>query len=149
MVQKMTPPHIRDLSPIGRRIAPLVLLAALVAAPLSAPRAQDSFTRVADGQTGQQVLSVLGTGVGMAYASLALELRCPVNEAWTIDVTGVRAPAGTAVDVGFGDAGGGWTPIRVAPLRFGDRSLSVGLDDAVLHAALERARLEDQEAGEG
>lgn len=129
-------------------VAAAALLAALLAMPLSAPRAQDSFARVPDRETGRQLLSVLGTGIGMPYASLALEMRCPANEAWTIEVTGVRAPAGTAVAVGFGDPGGGWTPVQAAPLRYDDRSLSVSLDRASFRAALNQARADYPEARE-
>lgn len=127
-------------------IAVLVALTALLAAPISAARAQDSFVRVTERETGQELLSVLGTGIGLAYASLGIELRCPVNEAWTMQVTGVRAAGGTPIEIGFGDVDGAWTPIRSAPLRFDDRSLSLGVDHAALHAALERARAGDRDA---
>jgi hypothetical protein len=126
--------------PGTRPAAVAAAVVALLALPLSAPRAQDSFARVPDRETGRPVLSVLGTGIGMPFASLALEMRCPAAEAWTIDVTGVRAPSGTAVAVGFGDPGGGWTPVRVAPLRYEDRSLRVILDRASFREALTQAR---------
>jgi hypothetical protein len=44
------------------------------------------------------------------------------------------------VAVGFGDPGGGWTPVRVAPLRYEDRSLRVILDRASFREALTQAR---------
>lgn len=121
-----------------------VLLAALLFAP--AARAQDSFVRVADPDTGRPVLSILGTGIGMAYASLSLEMRCPASQAWTVVVNGVRAPLGTTVMLGFGDPGGGWTPIHAAPTRYEDRSLSVNLDRNAFRAALMQARADYPEA---
>lgn len=135
------------MSFLPARLTAMAVLAAALCCPAAA-RAQDSFARVADHETGRPFLSVLGSGIGMAYASLALELRCPVDEAWTIDVTGVRAAAGTAVELGFGDASGGWTPISAAPLRYDERSLSVIFDHAAFHAALARSRAEHPDAGE-
>jgi hypothetical protein len=125
------------------------LRAALVAAALAVPgaaQAQDSFARYPDPATGRPVLSVLGTGLGMPYASLVLEMRCPASEAWTIDVNGVRAPAGTPVAFGFGDPGGGWTGIRVMPLRYEDRSLSLSVERAAFRTALLQARTDYPEA---
>lgn len=131
----------------GKSCRPLLAwLVALLVLPLAAPRAQDSFARMADPSTGRQVLSVLGTGIGMPFASLSLEMRCPVAEAWTIAVTGVRAPDGTPIAFGFGDPGGGWTPVRAAPLRYGDTSLSLSLDRSALRAALTQARSDYPEA---
>ena len=124
-------------------VAPAMLVALLLA---SGARAQDSFVRVADPETGRPVLSILGTGIGMPFASLSLEMRCPASQAWTIAVTGVRAPLGTTVMVGFGDPGGGWTPIRSAPTRYEDRSLSLSLDRGAFRSALLQARADYPEA---
>lgn len=121
------------------------IMATLVALPLLLParaQAQDSFARFAEPATGAPVLSVLGTGIGMAFASLTLELHCPAGAAWTFEVTGVRAPPGTAVSVGFGDAEGGWTPIRSDARHFDNRSLTVAFDGAAFGAALSAARAE-------
>lgn len=127
-------------TPMIRRLA-IALLAAAGALP-GAAQAQDSFARYADPATGRPVLAVLGTGLGMPFASLALEMRCPATEAWTIDVTGVRAPEGTSVAFGFGDPGGGWTGVRVMPLRYEDRSLSVSIERSAFRSALLQARAE-------
>lgn len=128
-----------------RGMALIATLAAALVAPAAA-RAQDSFARVTDAGTGRPVLSVLGTGIGMPFASLSLEMRCPAAGAWTVAVTGVRAPSGTVVAAGFGDPGGGWAPIRVEPLRYEDSSLSLALNRSSFRAALTQARADYPEA---
>lgn len=126
-----------------QHVVPAMLLAPLLA---SGARAQDSFVRLADRETGRPVLSILGTGIGMPFASLSLEMRCPAAQAWSIAVTGVRAPLGTTVMVGFGDPSGGWTPIRSAATRYEDRSLSLSLDRSAFRSALLQARADYPEA---
>jgi hypothetical protein len=124
-----------------RRAPALAAFTALFLSPALAS-AQDSFARIDDPATGRPVLSVLGTGIGLPFASLALTMECPGTETWTVDVTGVRAPDGTGVAFGFGDPGGGWTPVRTASLRYEDRSVSVSLDRSAFRAALNQARAE-------
>ena len=115
-----------------------------LAAPLgSVPAAaQDSFVRIADAGSGRPVFSVLGTGMGLPYASLALEMSCPTREAWIIDVTGVQAAPGTAVTFGFGDPGGGFAEVQATPLRYEDDRLRVSIDRNAFRAALAQARME-------
>lgn len=113
------------------------LLAALGAAPAAA---QDSFVRAVDAGNGEPVLSVLGTGMGMDFAALVLEMRCPAARAWTLEVTGIRAAEGTPVAFGFGDAAGGWAGVRVVPLGYAAEGLRLSLDRASFAAALAQAR---------
>ncbi|HWT08125.1 MAG TPA: hypothetical protein VN329_03110 [Roseomonas sp.] len=114
-----------------------VLAAAFSAAPAAA---QDSFVRVADAGTGRPMVSVLGTGMGLPYASLALEMRCPTANAWIIEVTGVQAAPGTPVTFGFGDPQGGFAEIQAAPIRFEEDRLRVSVDRQEFRAALAQAR---------
>lgn len=102
--------------------------------------AQDSFVRVTDAVGGRPVLSVLGTGMGLHFAALVLEMACPAAQAWTVEVNGIRAPAGTAVAFGFADAAGSWAEVRVAAVAEGARGLRVSLDRASFRAALAQAR---------
>lgn len=117
-------------------------LLVLVAAALAAKPAfaQDSFVRVAEAGTGRPMVSVLGTGMGLPYASLALEMRCPTANAWIIEVTGVQADPGTPVTFGFGDPQGGFAEIQAAPIRFEEDRLRVSIDRGDFRAALAQAR---------
>ncbi|WP_137124270.1 hypothetical protein [Roseomonas sp. HF4] len=123
----------------------VALAAALLGAPAMAS-AQDSFVRYQDPATGRPVLSVLGTGLGLPFASLTVELACPRPDAWTIAVKGVRAPDGTAVAFGFGDPAGGWAEVRVVPAGYHDRSISLSLDRAAFRVALAQARADYPDA---
>lgn len=122
-----------------------VLAATLLGSPTVAA-AQDSFVRYLDPASGRPVLSVLGTGLGLPYASLTVELSCPRSDAWTVAIQGVRAPDGTAVAFGFGDPGGGWAEVRVVPTGYHDRSISLSLDRAAFRAALLQARASHPES---
>lgn len=125
-----------------RRILPAVIATALLGAPGFAT-AQDSFARYRDDRTGEQILGVLGTGLGQRYASLALEVPCPGDRAWVVELTGLRAAEGTAVAMGFRDGAGGWTPVPVHPLRYHDGGVSIGVDRAAFRDALAAARRRD------
>ncbi len=120
-----------------------VLAAAFGAAPAVA---QDSFVRVADVGTGRPMVSVLGTGMGLPYASLALEMRCPTANAWIIEVTGVQVAPGTSVTFGFGDPQGGFAAIQAAPIRFEQDRLRVSIDRQEFRAALAQARADHPRA---
>lgn len=122
--------------PCSARLVP-VLLGVFLALPAVA---QDSFARIAAAGTGQTAFSVLGTGLGLPYASLALEMRCPSRTAWVIDVTGVHADPGTSATFGFGDPRGGYTAIRVALLRYDEERVQFSIDRADFRAALAQAR---------
>lgn len=102
--------------------------------------------RVLDGGSGRPVLSVLGTGMGLDFAALVLEMACPGTRAWTVEVTGVRAPAGTPVAFGFADATGGWAEVRVEAVAYGPWGVRIALDRASFRAALARARAQDPSA---
>lgn len=133
-----------SLSPFRRSALQRSALGAVLAAgciALATPAvAQDSFVRLEDPSTGRPVLSVLGTGLGLPYASLTVELACPGPDAWTVAVQGVRAPDGTPVAFGFGDPAGGWSEVRVVPVGYHDRGISLSLDRAAFRAALGQAR---------
>jgi hypothetical protein len=133
MVQKMAK------CPFSRmRAAALAGLAlGLAAAPASA---QDSFVRVTDPGSGRPVLSVLGSGLGMDYAALVLEMGCPSGPAWTVEVAGLQAPQGSPVAFGFSDGAGRWAEVPPASVAFGEDRVSVRLDRAAFRAALARAR---------
>jgi len=127
----------------------LLLALGLMAAPAGV-QAQDSFVRLQDPATGEPLLSVLGTGLGLSYAGLVLDLACPRPEAWTMVVRGVRAPDGTPVAFGFGDPGGRWAEVRVVATGYLEQGISLSLDRATLRTALNRARADypDAEAAE-
>lgn len=133
-----------------RRFARLCLIRSLsvaVAALSAVPAvAQDSFVRVADAGTGRPMVSVLGTGMGLPYASLALEMRCPTVNAWIIEVTGVQVAPGTPVIFGFGDPMGGFAAIQAAPIRFEEDRLRVSIDRQEFRAALAQARADHPRA---
>jgi hypothetical protein len=67
-------------------------------------------------------------------------MTCPAAGAWTVDVTGLRAPEGTAVAFGFGDPVGGWSQVRAVPVRYEQRSLRVAIERASFREALAQAR---------
>lgn len=121
------------------------LLLGLAALPQAAS-AQDSFVRVTDGGGGRPVLSVLGTGMGLDFATLVLEMACPAAQAWTVEVNGVRAPDGTPVAFGFADDAGGWAPVRVEAVGYAAQGLRISLDRASFRAALAQARAQDPSA---
>jgi len=87
-----------------------------------------------------QVGIVLGTGLGLPYASLALGMGCPTPSAWVIEVTGVQATPGTAVVFGFGDPGGGFAAVQAIPLGYDDDRLRLSIDRGAFRAALAQAR---------
>lgn len=119
-------------------------LAAAVVGLCAAPaRAQDSFVRVTDPGSGRPVLSVLGSGLGVEYAALVLEMGCPAGPAWTVELAGLQAPQGSSVAFGFADPAGRWAEVRVGAVAFGEERVSVRLDRAAFRAALARARAAD------
>jgi hypothetical protein len=144
MIQKMIFIPFRGVPRRSCSCGAALAVALLGASTMAA--AQDSFVRYQDPASGRPVLSVLGTGLGLPYASLTVELACPAPDAWTVAVQGVRAPDGTAVAFGFGDPGGGWAEVRVVPVGYHDRSISLILDRAAFRAALGQARAEYPDA---
>ena len=80
--------------------------------------------------------------MGLLYASLALEMRCPTAQARVMDVTGVQTEPGTSVAFGFGDPRGGFAAIRAVPLGYEDDRLRVSIDRTAFRAALAQARAE-------
>ena len=125
------------MNPIPSMLRVATLAAALGAGPASA---QDSFVRAVDVGTGEPMLSILGTGMGLDFATLVVELRCPAARHWTVEVTGISAPEGTPVAFGFGDAAGRWSGVQVAPVGYGAQGLRISLDRASFRAALATAR---------
>lgn len=142
MIQKMA------ICPFSRmRAAALCGLAVALLGLCAAPaRAQDSFVRVIDPGSGRPVLSVLGSGLGVNYAALVLEMTCPAGPAWTVEVAGLQAPPGSPVAFGFADPAGRWAEVRVGEVAFGEDRVSVRLDRAAFRSALARARTADPEA---
>ena len=120
--------------------AALILLVLVQAFPAAA---QDSFARYRDERTGEKVLGGLGTGLGQRYATLALEVPCPGNLAWVVEVTGLHAPEEWPVAMGFRDLQGGWTPVPVQVLRYDDGRVTIGVDRAAFRDALATARRRD------
>ena len=123
------------------RVRSLLRPACLAAALSGAPAfAQDSFVRAIDSGNGEPMLSILGTGMGLDFATLVVELRCPAARSWTVEVTGIRAAEGTPVAFGFGDAAGRWSGVQVAPVVYGAEGLRISLDRESFRAALAQAR---------
>ncbi len=131
-------PFLPCLLPVGAALA-----VCLFAAPVAA---QDSFVRLAEGPAARPVFSVLGTGMGLPFAELELEMRCPTPEAWPMAVVGVQAPPGTEVTLGFGDPSGGYVGIRLALLRLDPDRLLLSVDRGAFRAALSAARAAYPEA---
>ncbi|MBP0466039.1 hypothetical protein J5Y09_19085 [Roseomonas sp. PWR1] len=122
----------------------LTIVFALVAGmlmPGGPAHAQDSFVRVADGETGRPVLSILGTGVGQPYAALVVDLGCPTAATWTVDVVGPEFRPGAPISLGFGDVRGGWHAVALRDARLEpDGRLRLGIDRASFRAAILAAR---------
>jgi|GEM_PF-3371241 len=140
-----------EIHPLSRLRAALLggLAAALLGICAAPARAQDSFVRVTDPGSGRPVLSVLGSGLGVDYAALVLELGCPAGPAWTVEVAGLHAPPGSPVAFGFTDPAGRWAEVRVGAVAFGEDRVSVRLDRASFRAALAQARAADPAASSG
>ncbi|MEO3473870.1 hypothetical protein AAFN86_18525 [Roseomonas sp. CAU 1739] len=118
-----------------RRLAALAMICAGQPAA-----AQDSIVRLQEADTGQPLISVLGTGLGLSFATLALELGCPTPQSWTMAVTGVQAQPGTQVSLGFGDPMGGYTEVRAWPVDYREDRLRLRVDRNAFRAALAQAR---------
>lgn len=137
-----------EIRPLSRLRAALLggLAAALLGLCAAPARAQDSFVRVTDPGSGRPVLSVLGSGLGVDYAALVLELGCPSGPTWTVEVAGLHVPSGSPVAFGFADPAGRWAEVRVGAVAFGEDRVSVRLDRASFRAALAQARAADPAA---
>lgn len=112
---------------------------ALVGAAALPARAQDSLVRLSDAE-GRPLMSVLGTGIGLPYARLALELPCPTPHAWIIEVTGIQTLPGADATFGFADPEGGFTGVRATAVGYGADRLRLSVDRLAFLAALARAR---------
>lgn len=98
-----------------------LIIGQLCLAPIAA-RAQDSFVRANDTASGEPVFSVLGTGLGLTYAAMGLEMGCPDDGVWTMDITGVHVAPGVSIVMGFGDPRGSFIAVPAIPLQVaGDR----------------------------
>lgn len=122
--------------------AKFLALCTLASLTATSARGQDSFVRLDDAVSGQPVISVLGTGLGLTYAAMALELECPAGGVWTMDVTGIRVAPGTRIDIGFGDARGAFIPVAAVPLDFADDRLRFTVALNAFATALARAQAE-------
>jgi len=116
-----------------------LLWAGLAAGPA---RAQDSFARMADDVSGRPVFSVLGTGLGLPYAVMALEMGCPAHGVWTMDLTGIRTAPGARVDVGFGDPRGGFIAVPALPVEAPEDRLRFTVGRSAFARALAEAKAE-------
>ncbi|MBW6397242.1 hypothetical protein KPL78_05240 [Roseomonas sp. HJA6] len=120
-------------------IALSLLWAGFSAAPA---HAQDSFARMADDVSGRPVFSVLGTGLGLPYAMMALEMGCPAHGVWTMDLTGIQAAPGVRLDVGFGDPRGGFIAVPAVPVDESEDRLRFTVGRTAFARALAQARAE-------
>ena len=110
-------------------------------------QAQDSFVREIDPASGQPVLSALGSGLGLTYAAMALEVECPADGIWTMDLTGIRAAPGMPILVGFDDATGRFIPVPALPQGFIEDRLRFTVGRGAFARALAQAQAEY--AGQG
>lgn len=123
-------------------VASFRLLAALLCFWVLPTQAQDSFVRDTDPASGQPVLSALGTGIGLTYAAMALEVECPADGVWVMDLTGVRADPGMRIVVGFGDARGSFIPVPALPQAFAEDRLRFTVARSAFARALSQSQAE-------
>lgn len=117
----------------------IAVILALAATPAAA---QDSFVRASDTASGEPVFSVLGTGLGLTYAAMALEMGCPDDGVWTMDLTGVRVTPGVSIVMGFGDPRGSFIAVPAIPQDFAEDRLRFTVARQALARALRQAQAE-------
>jgi hypothetical protein len=127
---------------ILRRCRPWAAGLALCLAVGAPARAQDSFARIDDALSGQPAFSALGTGLGPAYAAMALETLCPDGGVWTMDLTGIRVAPGVRIDMGFADPRGSFIPVPAIPLHVGEDRLRFTVGRSAFARALAQAEAE-------
>ena len=130
--------HVR--TPFSARWASCIAVVLGLAAMPAA--AQDSFVRANDATSGEPVFSVLGTGLGLTYAAMALEMGCPDDGVWTMDLTGVRVTPGVAIVVGFGDPRGNFIAVPAIPQDATEGRLRFTVARQALARALRQAQTE-------